>query len=155
MDNEMGAVPNEINWQIEERPINFKNKEWLWALVIVSFAIVIFSILLKNYLLIIIVALAAFIIYASKNKMPNWHHFRLNGEGLSIDNKIFPYDNFESFWIFESKEIAFRRKHHFMPLLTIPFSDRQESLIREIVSNHLPEVEEEETFLDLLQKNIF
>src|SRR3989344_1618348 len=142
----------EIEWQIEEKPIGLKGSEWLWALIIVGLAVVIFSILLKNYLLIIIVALSAFVIYELKKKISELHHFKLNNEGLYINNKRFPYDSFESFWIFPFGEIAFKRKHHFMPLLTIPFHNREESLIRDIVSNYLPEVEEEESFLDLIQK---
>ena len=74
-----------VNWQIEERQTNLNNGQWLWALAIIGFAVVIFSILLKNYLLIIIVALTAFIIYASKNKKPEIHNFHLDSNGIDID----------------------------------------------------------------------
>ena len=69
---------NEINWQIEEKPLSTKNTEWFWALAIIGISIVIFSIILKNYFLIIIVTLTIFIIYASKNKSPELYHFKLN-----------------------------------------------------------------------------
>lgn len=151
----MISAANEINWQIEDRPKNKKNSEWLWALAIIGFSVIVFSIILKNYLLIIIIALAIFIFYASKNKEPEQHYFKLNNEGLYINGKLFHYDSFESFWIFPDKEIAFRRKHNFMPLLIIPFDSNEESQIEKVVSSHLPEVEEEASFLDLLQKNIF
>ena len=148
-------VKSEIEWQTEEQPISLRNREWLWTLAIVGFAIVIFSILLKNYLLIVIIALAAFIIYASKNKKPETHNFRLDDKGIAIDGKLYPYENLESFWIFEDNEIAFRRDHHLMPLLIIPFHSREETEIRKILESHLPESEEEESFLDLLQKKFF
>ena len=144
-----------VNWQIEERQTNLNNGQWLWALAIIGFAVVIFSILLKNYLLIIIVALTAFIIYASKNKKSEMHDFHLDSNGIDIDGKLYPYENFESFGILPDKEIAFRHKHHLMPLLIVPFHSRNESEIRKILENCLPENEEEESFLDLLQKKFF
>ena len=155
MINEITPASGGVNWQIEERQVNLRSSEWLWALAIIGFAIVIFGILLKNYLLIIIVALSAFIVYASKNKRPENHDFRLDSDGVTIDEKLYSYENFESFWIFQSNEIAFRRKHRLMPLLIVPFHDSLEPVIRKILESHLPESEEEESFLDLLQKRFF
>lgn len=154
-DHQENSALDELNWQMEERQSNLNNNEWLWALAIIGFAIVVFSILLKNYLLIIIVALAAFIIYARKFKKSEMHDFRLDNEGITIDGKLYSYDNFDSFWIFPATEIAFRKKHHLMPLLIVPFHDYEESDIRKILESQLPENEEEESFLDLLQKKFF
>ncbi len=172
-------MADEINWQIEERPTNLNNSQWLWALAIIGFAVVVFAILLKNYLLVVIIILATFIIYTLKNKKPETYNFRLDNNGITIDEKLYSYENFESFWIFPARnaspasnashsnagwrseaggpdsEIAFRRKHHLMPLLIIPFHDSEESEIRKILESRLPESEEEESFLDLLQKKFF
>lgn len=145
---------DEVNWQIEERPV-ILSREWLWALIIIGFAIIVFSVMLKNYFLIIIVTLAAFIIYALKNKTPELQHFQLDNEGLHIDKKLYPYENFESFWIFPDEEIAFRRKQHLTPLLIVPFRDHEEPEIRKILGSRLPESEEEESLLDLLRKRFF
>lgn len=144
-----------INWQIEEKPEVPGNSQWLWALAIVGLAVIVFGVLLRNYLLIIIVALAAFIIYSRKFKKPETHDFRLDSEGLAINGKLYSYENFESFWIFPHNEIAFRKKHHLMPLLIVPLDGNRGSEIRKILENHLPEHEEEESFLDLLQKKFF
>ncbi len=172
---EENQTKDEISWQIEERQTNLRNSQWLWALAIVGFAIVVFSILLKNYLLIVIVALTTFIVYAGKFKKPEIHDFWLNSEGLAIDGKLYSYENFESFWIFPAQsveqiergspsltgrpdfeqELALRRKHHLMPLLIVPFHSREEPEIRKILENYLPESEEEESLLDLLQKKFF
>ena len=153
--DEISPASGGVNWQIEDRQANSNNGQWLWALAIIGFAVVIFSILLKNYLLIIIVALTAFIIYASKNKKSEMHDFHLDSNGIDIDGKLYSYENFESFGILPDKEIAFRRKHHLMPLLIIPFHGHEELEIRKILESRLPESEEEESFLDLLQKKFF
>lgn len=154
-EGEITTVSGGINWQVEERSINPSSREWLWALAIIGFAIVVFGVLLKNYLLIIIVSLTAFIVYASKNKKSETHDFRLDGEGVAINGKLYSYENFESFWIFPDEEIAFRRKHHLMPLLIVPFHSHEEPEIRKILESCLPENEEEESFLDLLRKKLF
>ena len=153
--DEISSASGGINWQIEERPANLNNGQWLWALAIIGFAIIIFSIMLKNYLLIIIVALTTFIIYARKFKKPETHDFRLDDDGISIDGKLYLYENFESFGILQDEEIALRRKHYLMPLLIIPFHGYEELEVRRILENRLPESEEEESFLDLLRKKFF
>ena len=148
-------VPEEIIWQIEEPDHLPKNAEWFWALGILALALIVFSILLKNYFLIIIIALAGFILYARKNKRRDLIDFRLDNQGLRIDRKFYSYENFESFWIFQGNEIAFRNKKRLMPLLIVPFNGDDESAIKKILFNYLPESEEEESFLDLLRKKFF
>jgi len=128
-----------------------------------ALALVVFSILLKNYLLIIIVALAGFIIYSSKNKKPELINFRLDNDGLHIENKFYPYDGFASFWIFPApaanwrleRELALRFKKRLIPILIVPFHNGDESQIRKILEKYLPESEEQESLIDLLRKRFF
>ena len=117
----------------------------------------ILCVLLKNYLLIVIVALAAFIINANKNKRPDIVNFRLNDDGLYIEEKFYSFDSFESFWIFsgDKQEFVLRRKERFTPLLTVPFYKNDELQIRKILIEHLPENEEKESLIDLLSKRFF
>ncbi|KKR85639.1 MAG: hypothetical protein UV53_C0009G0008 [Candidatus Azambacteria bacterium GW2011_GWE1_42_9] len=148
---------NEINWKIEEPNFTPKTVEWFWALGIMAFALVVFAILLKNYLFIVIVALTALIIYNNNRREPEIINFHLNDDGLYVGNKFYAHDTFESFWIFPAgkSEFVLRYKKHFAPLLTIPFHDRDESAIRQILSNHLRENEEQESFIDVLRKRFF
>ncbi|MDP2638605.1 MAG: hypothetical protein Q8P06_00305 [Candidatus Azambacteria bacterium] len=148
---------NIIDWKIEEPNFTPKTTEWFWALAIFATAVIVFSVLLKNYLLIIIVILAAIIFYIGKNRKPELINFRLDNEGLHIDKKFYPYDNFESFWIFpaHNKELALHYKKHLMPLLIIPFHSVDELKIRKILNEFLPENKEQESLLDLLRKKFF
>jgi hypothetical protein len=151
---------DKITWKIEESDIAPKTTEWFWALGILALAFIVFSILLKNYLLTIIVALAAFIIYSNKNKKPELINFCLDNKGLSIEQKFYPYDNFESFWIFpgrtdKKQELALRQKQRWAPLLIIPFYSKDKNRIEEILATHLAENEEQESLIDLLRKRFF
>jgi hypothetical protein len=157
----------EFSWKIEERNFMPKTTEWFWALGIFGFALIVFAILLKNYLLIVIVGLAAFIIYSNKNKQPEIINFRLTDDGLYIEDKLHPFDSFESFWIFsaiggpasggpvQSREFVLRRKDRFIPLLVTPFHENDEPQIRKILTGQLPEKEERESLIDLLSKKFF
>jgi len=147
----------EFSWKIEERNFMPKTTEWFWALGIFAFALIVFAILLKNYLLIVIIALAAFIIYGNKNKQPEIINFRLNGDGLYIEGKLHPFNSFESFWIFsgEKPEFVLRRKERLIPLLAVPFHENDEPQIRKILTEYLPEKEEHESLIDLLSKRFF
>jgi len=147
----------EFNWKIEERNFMPKTTEWFWALGICAFALIVFAVLLKSYLLIVIVGLAAFIIYTNKNRQPETINFRLNDDGLYIEDKLHPYNSFESFWIFPGKnqEFVLRRKERFFPLLIVPFHENDESQIRKILAERLEEKEEHESLIDLLSKRFF
>ena len=174
-DSESNTDFSEITWEIEEPDLTPKTTEWFWALGILALALIVFSILLKNYLLIIIIALAIFIIYSSKNKKPELINFRLDNDGLYIEYKFYSYDGFESFWIFpaqfeqqiersspryagrsaHNREIALRYKRHLAPLLILPFHSDDEPKIRKILNEYLPESEEQESLIDLLRKKFF
>ena len=134
-----------------------KTTEWFWALGIFGFALIVFAILLKSYLLIVIVALAAFIIYNHRNRKSETINFRLNDNGLYIEDKFHSYDSFESFWIFPGKspEFVLRRQERFIPLLIVPFHENDEAQIRKILAEHLEEKEEHESLIDLLSKRFF
>ncbi|MEK7578181.1 MAG: hypothetical protein AAB456_00465, partial [Patescibacteria group bacterium] len=150
-----------ISWRIDESDFTSKTTEWFWMLGILALAIIVFSILLKNYLLIIIVALAVFIIYSGKNKKPELVNFRLGNDGLYIERQFYPYDGFESFWIFtangspeggenttdKERELALRYKRHLAPLLIVPFHNDDELEIRKILNKYLPENEEQESLI--------
>ncbi len=147
---------DKITWRIEEPDLTPKTTEWFWAFGILALSFIVFSILLKNYLLIIILALAIFIIYSSKNKKPELINFRLDNDGLYIEDKFYPYDSFESFWIFPAqKESALRHKRDLMPLLIAPFYNNDAPEIRRILNKYLPESEEQESLIDLLRKRFF
>jgi hypothetical protein len=149
-----------VSWQIKSPNLMPKTAEWLWAIGIFGFAIAIFSILLKNYLLLIIVIISAFIIYAMKKRESELYTFRIDENGLHIEHKLYHYNRFESFWVFESSvngehEFALHHKHHLTPLLIIPFHEKDKDAIRKILSEHLEESEEKEPLLDLLRKRLF
>ena len=161
-DSETNAASDEINWQIEEADLAPKTTEWFWALGILAFALIVFSILLKNYLLTIIIALATFIIYSNKNKKPELINFSLDNDGLYIEQKFYSYGDFESFWIFpegqrNNKEckLALRYKRRLMPLLIVPFYNNDEQKMRIFLNKYLPENEEQESLIDLLKKKFF
>jgi len=159
-DSETSADSDEVNWRIEEPDLTPKTIEWFWALGILALAFIVFSILLKNYLLIIIVVLAVFIVFSNKNKKPELINFRLDNDGLYIERKFYPYDSFESFWIFpahddKERKLALRSKRHLAPLLTAPFYNTDEKKIRKILEKYLTESEEQESLIDLLRKRFF
>ncbi len=158
--SEASTDSDEVNWRIEEPYLTPKTTEWFWVFGILAFALIVFSILLKNYLLTIIVTLAIFIIYSNKNKKPELINFRLDNDGLYIEHKFYPYDSFESFWIFparlnDERELALRYKRHLAPLLIAPFYNNDEPKIRRILNKYLPESEEQESLIDLLRKRFF
>jgi len=88
-------------WQAQEYEFDDKSAEWYWALGVISVAAIIASILFGSYLLAVVFVSAAFAIGLQAAKEPKEHFFQLSTEGLSIGNRLYPFDLMHSFSMFE------------------------------------------------------
>lgn len=153
MENE-----KELQWQAPDNHHLPKNQEFLVAASVGAIALIVFAILTRNYLFILLIAIAAFLIYASLKKGPGLNHFKLTDRGLFIDKKFYPYNDFESFWIFDQSEIhevALRSKRRFAPILLIPLYNIDSEEVAEFLARHIEIKEEEESLIDIFRKRYF
>lgn len=150
------SSPKEIEWTAPEFPRHKKNKKWLGYFFLICLIFLIIAIFGKNFLFVIIIILAAFVLYVYSIKKPRKIKFVISQRGIQIDNKLYGFENLRSFWIFynppEIKILSLCSKRKFLPYLKIPLDKQDPVKIREFLIKFLPEKEHEESLVDTLTR---
>src|SRR3989344_5174627 len=123
------ARPPIFEWEGREYDHEPKGADWYIALGVVAAAGVVAAGLFADYLLavVIIVAAAALALHAAK--VPPIHRFGLVEDGLTIGDEFHPYAKMESFSILEDPEdelpplLSIKTTNWLSPHLVIPLED--------------------------------
>src|SRR3989338_6451799 len=112
---------NEISWSAMEYEHDRKSNEWYWSLGVITLALAVAALLLKNILFASFIVLAGFTAALYGAKKPRIIRFSVSAKGVKIDDKIYQYETLKSFWIKydppRKKELEIISKKLFMPRL--------------------------------------
>lgn len=145
--------PNEkIEWSALEYEEKERNPDWFWALGIIVIAGSITSIIFKNYFFALLLIIGGFLIGFFAIKKPENVNYELNKKGLKIKNRLYPYDDINTFWVQEEffdengrefkPTLFIKTKRLIMPMISIPIDNFMGDKIKEIMlSNNILEEE--------------
>lgn len=145
-----------FEWEGREYDRSLKSADWYWALGIIAVSGVVASALFGNYLLalLIIIAAAALALHAAKE--PPLHRFRLVEQGVVIGNELHPFENMISFSILEDVDgtlppiLSIKNESWFSPHLVIPLSGVDADAVYEYFLQHVDEAEHKHSVSDLV-----
>ena len=146
-----------LSWFAPEFVKHEKSAPWFWVLGIMSLAMIIISLIMKNFLFVLIVVLAAFLIYIQAKKHPRKIKIFLTEKGITIEEKNYDWKEFRSFWIFQEPEIkslSLISKKITQPQIYIPLNEQSPEKIKEVLIKFLPEKEQEESLIDAITRRI-
>lgn len=142
-----------ISWKALEYKKKERTADWYWAVIILAISITIISIILKDYLFSILIIISTISIIIFSQKDPNELNISINRRGITVEKKMYPFANLESFWVDITEEdnykIILKLKKGFMPLVIIPLKEIHHLDIRDFLLNFL---QEEEMHEPLAQK---
>lgn len=145
-----------LEWEGREYDHNPKSTDWYWALGIVAVAGAVAAILFGNYLLALLIILAAAALALHAAKEPPLHRFRLVEQGIVVGNELHPFENMVSFSVLEDVEgdlppmLSIRNESWFSPHLVIPLAGVDADAIYAYFLEHVDESEHRHTFSDLV-----
>ena len=145
-----------LEWEGREYDHNPKDADWYWALGIVATAAAIASVLFANYLLAVLIVIAAAAIALHAAKVPPVHRFRLVDNGILIGEQLHPFVEMTSFSVLEDIEgefapmISIKTKNWHSPHLIIPLEGVDVDLIYAYFLHHVEEAEHPPTVVDLV-----
>ncbi len=148
----------DIQWTAPEFEKHEKGPAWF--LVVGFFALIFFTIalLMKNFIFAILIMLAVFTIFIYALKTPRQINFKIKGEGITISDKLYPFEDLSSFWIFYEppriKELSIKSKKTLTMMIRIPLSNQDPSSIRQALIKFIPEEKQEESLVDIIFKSI-
>jgi hypothetical protein len=145
-----------LEWEGREYDHNPKSADWYWVLGIIAVASAIASILFNNYLLAVLIAVAATALALHAAKQPPIHKFRLIEQGIAIGDDLHPFDNMISFSVLEDVDgelppmLSIKTRSWLSPHLIIPLEGIDTDKIYAYFLAHVDEDEHPHTFVDLV-----
>ncbi|HVB20271.1 MAG TPA: hypothetical protein VNF51_03285 [Candidatus Paceibacterota bacterium] len=145
-----------LEWEGREYDHNPKNADWYWALGIIAVAGTIAAVLFGNYLLALLIIVAASALALHVAKQPPLHRFRLIEQGIMIGDELHPFERMISFSVLEDIEgelppmISIKNESWLSPHLIIPLAGVDVDMIYAYFIQHVEESEHTHTFTDLV-----
>lgn len=145
-----------LEWEGREHSYNPKSADWYWAVGIIALASIIAAILFGNYLLAIVVFVAAAAIALHGTKQPPIHRFKLVEHGLVIGGEFYPFDNMLSFAVLEDVEgelpplLSIRNDSWLSPHLHIPLEGIDADTVYDYFLDRVEEGGHQHSFSDLV-----
>ena len=153
-------MPNEkdilASWTAPEYQHFEKTGVWYFGLFGLSGLLILWSILSKNYLFTLIVAMATVIIYMLNQKGPQTLKITITPDGVKINDRLFSFDeDLKKFWVIykptENVKTLNLDQKGLRPTLVLQLENQNPLAIREILLKYLEEdVNREEGGIDKL-----
>lgn len=145
----------DIEWVTPPYVHREKSTDWYWWLGFVCIALVVISVLLKNYLFAVIVIIGGFVIGMIASREPDDLVYRVTRRGLIAGERLFPYTSLDSFFIrghdlHERPRLLIRSRSILSPLIVIPLPGVNLEALRELLLQYLPEEELNESPIDVI-----
>ncbi len=115
--------PFRIEWDAHEYEHKQRNRDWFWAVGIMSVALAVVAIIFGNIILALLILVGAFSLSLFINRPPEHVHVVVDERGVTRGKTHYPYETLKYFWIdhlHSHPKIILRSKKMFMPLIVIP-----------------------------------
>ncbi|MBI2409949.1 hypothetical protein HYV30_02810 [Candidatus Kaiserbacteria bacterium] len=145
-----------FEWEGREYDHNPRNADWYWALGIIAVAGAFAASLFSNYLLAVLIIVAAVTLALHAAKPPATHRFRLTERGLMIGEELHTFEHMLSFCTLEDIEgqlpplLSVKTDSWLSPHLVIPLEGVDADAVYAYFLQHVDETEHRHGFADLL-----
>jgi hypothetical protein len=148
-------TPNQtIEWQAPEYDHFEKDANWFWITGSIAVLFVLIAIILKNFLFAVILLVGGFTAMLYAARPPELIYFALTPKGVRIKNRLYPYDQLQSFWVNDNnrkRKIILESERFFLPHLIIPLpAEVSDEEARAYLLPLLAEVRHEESLADII-----
>ena len=144
-----------ISWDAPEYFHHERGVDWYWWVGLFAVILLGFAAWQHSFLFGVLVLLGWFTTILYAVRPPKTIRFTLTNRGVIAENKMYPWSELESFWIFYKppvqQELSIKSKKTFMPYIKIQFAhDLDPEEIKQIVIKYIPEEEQQESLIDNL-----
>ena len=150
-----------VDWESPARPHRKRNREYYTTIASIVFLLAVILLLLKEILLIGVILAFGFLSYVLASVPPENVAHKITTKGIRTEGKLFPWDDFVSFWIknqWDQELIIIKTKQPFPGHIMMILEPRHRTKIIEQIGKHMPLEKPENTFVDnassWLQKKI-
>jgi hypothetical protein len=154
--NQFGNVY--FDWQVDERPRYERGVLWYITTFAVGAGLLIYSVIVANFLFALIIVMFALIMYLTNMRTPRQVDFRITDMGLMMGDNFYPYKDIRRYWFIYDppaiKNLYIEFKSSLSPRLCITMEEMNPNLVREVLSQFIYEdfSEDEEPLSDFLAR---
>ncbi len=144
-----------LHWQAPEFVPSGWDKRWYLGATLILAVIVIYALISNSPVMAITFILIGLVGFIHLQKKPRILDFAINDEGIIAGNEIYEFKDVRSFWIFYEPHIqvlSLRMTGKIMPFVHIPIHEEDPVEIREILLQFIPEVRQEPSLVDNLER---
>ena len=165
VNEQTAATPTEtqkpqepVSWTASEFIAHHKDAGWYFLLLIglVSLCGLIYFII-GDIISVVAIAVVAFLYLIISNAKPRQRSYSINSQGISIDDKFYPFNSFKSFAITQEGAIGcinFLPLKRLLPEISIYFAPDDGPRIIDVLSGSLPNDQRQERGVDRLMKRL-
>ncbi len=149
--------PTEFSWHASEFIHHQKKPMWYVFFGLIIIALVVITILTSQWFSAAVFAVMAVALVVYANKEPRLLNYHLGASGITIDQKLYHYNQFRSFAIFNDvawHSIDLDPLQRFQPRLTVMFESNDLPHIESILSTHLPRIDREPDLVERLTRTL-
>lgn len=151
-------MENKISWKALEYKRKEKSTDWYWAVILISLAMVITSVILRDVLFAILIVISTVILISFSIMAPKIVDISMNQKGVTVGKEMYPFATLESFWVdsmdAENQKVLLKSKKIVMPLIAIPLEEHHHLDIREFLLKYLPEEEMHEPLAQKIMEKL-
>lgn len=147
-----------LEWEGREYDHNPKSSDWYWAVGIIAMASTVASVLFGNYLLAVLIIIAAMSLALHAAKEPPLHRFHLVERGIVIGDDLHTFERMISFSVLEDVNgelppmLSIKTESWLSPHLIIPLEGVDADRVYDYFLHHVDEDEHHHTFSDVVAR---
>ncbi len=128
---------DKLEWTALEYEEKERGSDWFWALGIIVVTSSVAALIFGNYFFAALLLMSGLLLGYFSIKKPDIVPYELNGQGLKIRTRLYPYENIKSFWVqTEPHAILFvKTERPFMPVVSIPIDAVNAETIHAIMTD--------------------
>ncbi len=140
-ENDWGQILH--NWEFPEYHKHDRSRTWYIIAAVIILALVVYALLTQNFLFALMVVIFSVIILLNHARNPQMMEFRVTDKGLAVNERLYPYEELQSFWIINEppaiKNLYFSFEKSVRPALAVYLADQDPEEVRMTLSDYLPE----------------
>lgn len=144
-----------LTWTTPEFVAHERTIAWYIILVVIVGLFIGGSIYFKSPMAAILFALIGLLVFLYATRKPMTLNVRITEEGVVVNDSLTPYSQIRSFWVFNEpdfQELSIQTSRPMMPSVRILLGGTDPDVVRDVLLDHLREVEQEEPLSDALAR---
>jgi hypothetical protein len=140
-------------WSVAPYEHYERSVDWYWIMGIIVLAIVVISIVTRNYLFAFLLVMGSILVVLSLRKEPRDMQIEISERAISINGHIYQYDQIHSFWMYkdlkDKPNLLIHTKRALFPKIVIPLlSDMDFVELHTFLIEKIHEEEQYESSID-------